>query len=140
MVYVRWLILPSTPPLVRFRSEQSLNGKGSPNPIWNKSLLLRKAGLVNAIRGSYGGYVLSKPPEKITVGEIILALEGPLVSVNCVTAGKDASCDKKETCHTQFFWKKLSDQIMEVLSSTHYRTCSGSLKSCRVRTPGSPTI
>lgn len=80
--------------------------------------LLRKAGLVNAIRGSYGGYVLSKPPEKITVGEIILALEGPLVSVNCVTAGKDASCDKKETCHTQFFWKKLSDQIMEVLSST----------------------
>ena len=80
--------------------------------------LLRKAGLVNAIRGSYGGYVLSKPPEDITVGEIILALEGPLVSVNCVTEGEEAACDKKDTCHTQFFWKKLSDQIKEVLSST----------------------
>ncbi|NLW56924.1 MAG: Rrf2 family transcriptional regulator, partial [Firmicutes bacterium] len=62
--------------------------------------LLRKAGLVNAIRGSYGGYVLSKPPEDITVGEIILALEGPLVSVNCVTEGEEAACDKKDTCHT----------------------------------------
>ncbi len=80
--------------------------------------LLRKAGLVKAVRGSYGGYVLTRPPDNITVGEIIHALEGPLVSVNCVTEGKEVSCDKKDTCHTQFFWKKLTDQINEVLSST----------------------
>lgn len=80
--------------------------------------LLRKAGLVTAVRGSYGGYVLSKTPEDITVGEIILALEGPLVSVDCVKKGNDTSCDKKNTCHTQFFWKELSDKIEEVLSAT----------------------
>ena len=80
--------------------------------------ILRKAGLINAIRGSYGGYVLAKPPTEITVGEILLALEGPLVPVDCVQDGKNVHCERRDICLTQPFWKKLSDKIGEVLSST----------------------
>lgn len=39
---------------------------------------LRRAGLVTSVRGAQGGYALGRPPEAITVGEILRALEGPL--------------------------------------------------------------
>ena len=42
---------------------------------------LRKAGLVTTVRGAQGGYQLAKPPDQISVGHIIDAMEGPLKSV-----------------------------------------------------------
>ncbi|MBA2133063.1 RrF2 family transcriptional regulator [Capillibacterium thermochitinicola] len=80
--------------------------------------LLRKAGLVNAVRGSYGGYVLARPAHQITVGEVLKALEGPLTLANCTPGGSPAECDKMDTCLTMPFWQELSAKIDEVLSST----------------------
>jgi len=80
--------------------------------------LLRKAGLVNAIRGSYGGYVLARPAHQITVGEVLQALEGPLTLANCAHRGGTIECDKMDTCLTMPFWQKLSAKIDEVLFST----------------------
>ena len=42
---------------------------------------LRKAGLVSSVRGAGGGYVLTKMPEEISVGDILRALEGNLDAV-----------------------------------------------------------
>ena len=42
---------------------------------------LRHAGIVHAQRGAEGGYRLAKPPEDVTIGEVIRAVEGPLASV-----------------------------------------------------------
>lgn len=42
---------------------------------------LRNAGIVKSIRGAHGGYVLNGDPEKITAGDIIRTLEGPIVLV-----------------------------------------------------------
>lgn len=44
---------------------------------------LRKARLVTAIRGINGGYTLMRPPEAITLAEVIEVLEGPLELVDC---------------------------------------------------------
>ncbi len=45
--------------------------------IWNRYLqIFRKAGIVKSIKGSQGGYFLSRPPQEITVSSIIEALEG----------------------------------------------------------------
>ena len=46
---------------------------------------LRKAGLVTTVRGAQGGYQLALPPEQITVGHIIDAMEGPLSLSECAT-------------------------------------------------------
>ncbi len=42
---------------------------------------LRHAGIVRAQRGAEGGYWLARPPEQITLGEVIRAVDGPLASV-----------------------------------------------------------
>lgn len=81
---------------------------------------LRKAGLVTAVRGSYGGYLLSRPPKEITVGEILSALEGPMAPVNCIEDLKKGvvRCDRMEACITYPFWKKLDEKISAILNST----------------------
>ena len=45
--------------------------------------LLRKAGIIESVRGAGGGYRLARPPEQISVGEILRALEGNLNLVEC---------------------------------------------------------
>lgn len=42
---------------------------------------LRRAGLVKGIRGPEGGYLLKRPPNDITVGEVLRAVEGPLAAI-----------------------------------------------------------
>ena len=51
-----------------------------PEPFLEQVLAtLRRAGLVNATRGSAGGYELARPPEQISIADILRALSGPLV-------------------------------------------------------------
>lgn len=42
---------------------------------------LRRAGLVTSRRGGGGGYTLARPPARITVADVIRAVDGPIVSV-----------------------------------------------------------
>ncbi|WP_062520139.1 RrF2 family transcriptional regulator [Demequina silvatica] len=43
---------------------------------------LRRAGIVQSMRGPEGGYVLHRPPSEITVGEVVRAIDGPLADVH----------------------------------------------------------
>ena len=73
---------------------------------------LRKAGVVNSIRGAQGGYVLAKSPEEISVGDILRALEGDLNPVDCAEVqGNKASCQSAEICVTKYVWMRISDSI-----------------------------
>lgn len=77
---------------------------------------LKKAGLVNSIRGAQGGYELSEPPEKITVGEIIRTLEGPLAPSECVK-DDEPDCANADYCVTRLIWEKMKDSINNVIDS-----------------------
>lgn len=70
---------------------------------------LRNAGLVKSIRGAYGGYVLSKPPEEITSGDIIRVLEGPISPVEF---------SEEEDPAKRYLWLRIRDAISSVLDST----------------------
>ncbi len=78
---------------------------------------LRKAGLVRSIRGAQGGYVLGDKPQKITVGDIIRTLEGPLAPADCVVEDNVNDCNKAELCVTRNLWVKIRDSINEVVDS-----------------------
>lgn len=73
--------------------------------------LLKKAGIVNSVRGAQGGYVLAKPSWEISVGEILRALEGNLNPIGCAMIDETVSCEGEETCMTKYVWKRISDSI-----------------------------
>ncbi len=70
---------------------------------------LRNAGLVKSIRGAYGGYILSKLPSKITAGDVIRILEGPITPVEGI---EDEEPAKRE------LWIRIRDAIKGVLDTT----------------------
>jgi len=60
--------------------------------------------LVKSIRGTGGGYILSRPPEDITLAEILVALEGNTCLVECLE--DEDYCDRVATCPTYEIWKE----------------------------------
>jgi len=83
-------------------------------------LILRRAGLVESIRGAQGGYVLARDPSQITVGEILTVLEGPLAPVPCIaekTKRSKSSCERYENCTARSFWEKIMNTLNDVANS-----------------------
>ena len=79
-------------------------------PVFNKSDILRTN------RGSQGGYMLARAPEKCTVGEILRLTEGSLAPVSCVE--QDAiQCERSADCPTLPVWQGLAKVINEYLDS-----------------------
>ncbi|MEW5767840.1 MAG: Rrf2 family transcriptional regulator [bacterium] len=77
---------------------------------------LKKAGLVESIRGPNGGYRLSRPSSKIKAGEVVRIVEGPIEIVPCVGLKKNAQeCSRAGECATQLLWTKVSRQIAQLL-------------------------
>lgn len=78
---------------------------------------LKQNGLVKSVRGSQGGYILGREADKITVGDIIRALEGPISPVDCVNELNPDECERAEFCVTRRIWSELRDSINQVLDS-----------------------
>jgi len=81
--------------------------------------ILRKAGYVKSIRGSQGGYSLTKAPSEVSVGDIIRVMEGPIAPVDCLLTDDDENnyCEKAGFCITRGVWAKVRDSINNVLDS-----------------------
>jgi Rrf2 family protein len=76
---------------------------------------LKSAGLINSSRGAHGGYILARPPEEITLYEIVTALEGPISLVECVNSPE--VCDRVDFCVTRDLWDEVSGTIDNTLRS-----------------------
>lgn len=74
---------------------------------------LKRAHLVRSVRGAQGGYMLSRTPEDITVGQVLRALEGNLAVVDCLI--EEDACDKAGGCATRIVWQKLHDGLNEIV-------------------------
>lgn len=72
---------------------------------------LRKSGIVESVRGAQGGYRLARPAIKITVGDILRALEGSLSPVDCVQEKNPTACERYEECVMKEVWRKMRDSI-----------------------------
>jgi Rrf2 family protein len=77
---------------------------------------LKLAGLVRVVRGKTGGFVLARHPSKITLGDILYALEGDMSLLDCV---KDPRvCYRSSECMSRPTWLELSQLIKNYLNST----------------------
>jgi FeS assembly SUF system regulator len=86
-----------------------------PFPMVGKVLKsLAQAALLVSHRGAKGGYALARPPEAITVAEIIEALEGPIALVEC-SAGP-GQCGQESSCHVRDPWQVIHSTIRSTLA------------------------
>jgi Rrf2 family protein len=74
---------------------------------------LKRANYVKSFRGSKGGHMLNKPPEEITVGEVVALLEGGDSLTQC--SENPGICDRVDNCITRYLWLEASKAMFERL-------------------------
>ena len=76
---------------------------------------LKRAHYIESVRGPKGGHILTKPPEEITVGEIVALLEDSSCLVECC---EDTTvCDRADLCPTRGLWKEASEAMFDRLAA-----------------------
>lgn len=76
---------------------------------------LKKAHYVASVRGPKGGHILAKPPEEISVGEIVALLEQGTSLVECSEHAE--VCGRSATCPTRHLWREAAQAMFEKLRS-----------------------
>ena len=77
--------------------------------------LLKNAGLINATRGAKGGFSLNQTPAAISLTQIIEAVEGPLVLVDCVS--DPCACKRTDSCAAADFWADVNAKMVSIFDS-----------------------
>ncbi len=78
---------------------------------------LRQAGLVSAVRGARGGFVLDRAAEEITVLNVVEALEGPLHTTVC-DGDRAETCGRSGACAAASVWKQATAALRDVFTAT----------------------
>jgi len=74
---------------------------------------LSQGGLLKSERGVQGGYSLERIPQKISVAEIITAIEGPIALTECVSS--ESHCDQESHCSIQTNWTQINNAVFHAL-------------------------
>lgn len=77
--------------------------------------ILKSSGLIRSVRGPRGGYLLAKPPQEIKLSQVFTALEGPLITVECIEHPE--FCLNCTDCITRQVWTDVQNAIIGVLES-----------------------
>ena len=72
---------------------------------------LKKNNIVKSIRGTNGGYVLSKNPKQIKLSEIFLALDEKVKTIGCEKHSKKGCNGRSAKCITHNLWDELDIHI-----------------------------
>jgi Rrf2 family protein len=103
-----------TPTAVRDIAERT----GLPQPYLEQILLaLKGAGLVRSKRGVGGGYVLARPPEEITLSQIVSAVDGPIVAGDFGLPHENGACDHEGQCVLLDVWADVGQHMRTHLDS-----------------------
>jgi Rrf2 family protein len=78
---------------------------------------LKAAGYLESRRGKHGGYLLARPPENISIGQVARLIDGPLAPIACVsqTAYERCSCPDEEHCGMRMLMLDVRNAISNVL-------------------------
>jgi Rrf2 family protein len=79
---------------------------------------LARAGLIRTLRGNQGGVMLARPPEEISLREVIEAIEGPIVIVHCLRGPNQ--CNREDDCSFRTVCQNLQDLMVGQLEGTTF--------------------
>lgn len=85
-------------------------------------LALKNNGFVRSRKGPGGGYALAVPPEKLTLGDVVRAIEGPLAPISCVsvTRFQECGCPDPTVCGLRTVWREAREALAAVLDNTTF--------------------
>ena len=78
--------------------------------------VLRRAGVVESVRGARGGYRLARRPDRITALEVVELLEGSVAPVSCID--DEDTCGRVGACSTEPLWREVDQAVRRVLDGT----------------------
>ena len=89
-----------------------------PQPYLEQILLaLKGAGLVRSKRGVGGGYILARDPTQITLGQIVSAVDGPIVAGDFGSPHENGACEHEGQCVLLTVWEEVGSHMREHLNS-----------------------
>ncbi|MBI5873664.1 MAG: Rrf2 family transcriptional regulator [Candidatus Omnitrophica bacterium] len=82
-------------------------------------LELKRGGFIESRRGKVGGFLLSKPPKKITVGSVIRFVDGPIEPIACVK-DKYHSCKDVYRCVFRKIWQDVYEATSDIVDNVTF--------------------
>ena len=82
---------------------------------------LKRGGMVESRRGKQGGYLLLRPADAITFGEVLRLVDGPIAPLPCLSQTayrKCDDCDGEHLCEIRHVFARVADATRDVLFST----------------------
>jgi len=92
---------------------------------------LKGGGFVRSQRGAEGGYRLARPADRITVGEVLRFMEGPIAPVDCVSQSRPKECELMGNCAFFEFWGEVRQAISDVVDRTTFADLVHRNRSCQ---------
>lgn len=92
--------------------------------------VLKRVDIVRSKRGTDGGYVLTRPPDEITVGDVVQSVSGPFVQLSCLESGSfDDPCEREATCQLKPVWAEVDHAIASVLNRVTFGDLARKVRS-----------
>ncbi len=104
-----------------------------PEPFLNQILLtLKNGGILRSRRGSRGGYVLNRPADQISIGDVARMMDGPLAPIPCASVSAYEpcqSCPEPEACRLRILMREVRDAVSDILDNTSLKDLIGKSKT-----------
>ena len=78
-------------------------------------LELKQGGWVSSVVGKYGGYLLARSPERITVGEVVRSFDGYLAPLPCVSVTNYKCCSQESVCRFRHLMLKTRNAVARLM-------------------------
>jgi Rrf2 family transcriptional regulator, cysteine metabolism repressor len=112
---------PSTLPV---RVEEIAATQDIPENYLRRLLIeLKRGGLVASQKGPSGGYMLARPPARITMAEVVEIIEGDYTPVECLEENS-TTCPREQPCAMRDVWREVRDSVNGILRGVTLQTLS----------------
>ncbi len=99
---------------------------------------LKQRGILQSRKGRGGGYLLNRPPEAISIAEVVRAMDGPLAPVSCVSQtaySRCVECPDEGHCGIRAVMQEVRDAIADVLEGASLAAMVQAERTGRYRHP-----
>ena len=102
---------------------------------------LRHAGLVESVRGAHGGYTLARPPQEISLGMMMRAVEGYIFEDVCERYSEgDHQCRHTSGCGIRPVWMKLTEMVESYLDRVTLADLLSEVQEAGAQSPAVPIV